>query len=118
MLLAAARRFVLLFAGIAVTTVAGSLVLGAVAGVSADRSVSLGFYLVGSFFLVVGFLVGNRGPLRRDGPVGVSLFGSRIVRTLTHDEREETINASAVVVVIGIVLVVLGVVVDSRYRLV
>ena len=118
MLLAAARRFFLLFAGIAVVTVGVSLVLGAAAGASVDRAVSLGLYVVGSFLLVAGFFVGNRGPVRLKDPTGASFFGARIVRPATHEERGETINTSAIFVVLGVVFVVLGVVVDSRYRLV
>lgn len=118
MLQSAARRFFLLFAGVAVVTVGMSLVLGAAAGASLDRAVSLGFYLVGSFLLVAGFFVGNRGPIRRSDSTGASSFGSKIVRAATPQEREETINSSAIFVVLGIVLVVLGVLVDSRYRLI
>jgi hypothetical protein len=118
MLLSAARRFFLLLAGVAVVTVGVSLAVGAVAGTSVDRAVSIGFYLVGSFLLVAGFFIGNRGPVRLKDPTGASYFGSRIMRPATHEEREETINSSAVFVVLGIVFVVLGVFVDSRYRLV
>jgi hypothetical protein len=118
LLLSAARRFSLLFAGVAVVTVGVSAVLGAAAGASFDRAVSLGFYLVGSFLAVAGFFVGNRGPIRRSDSTGASSFGSRIVRVATPEEREETINSSALFVVLGIVFVVLGVFVDSRYRLV
>lgn len=118
MLLAAARRFFLLLAGVAVVTVGVSLVLGAATGASVDRAVSLGLSLVGSFLLVAGFFVGNRGPVRLKESTAASFFGSRIVRLATHEEREETINSSALLVVLGIVFVVIGVVVDSRYRLV
>jgi hypothetical protein len=118
MLQSAARRFFLLFAGVAAVTAGVSLVLGLAVGVSVDRAVSVGLYLVGSFMLVAGFFVGNRGPIRRSDSTGASSFGSKIVRVATPQEREETINSSAVFVVLGIVLVVLGVLVDGRYRLV
>lgn len=117
MLLSAARRFLLLLAGVAVVTVGVSLAVGAAAGAPVDRAVSLGFYLAGSFLLVAGFFVGNRGPVRLKDSTGSSFFGSRIVRSATHQEREEAINNSAIFVVLGVVLIVLGVLVDSRYRL-
>ena len=54
----AARRLALLLAGVAVGTAAVSLVVGPSPG-RRQRSVSLGYYLVGSFLLVAGFFIGN-----------------------------------------------------------
>ena len=85
---------------------------------SVSRAVSVGFYLVGSFLMVAGFFVGNRGPVRLKKDVGVPLFGSRIVRWATPEEREESINTSAVYVVLGFALIFLGVLADTRYSLV
>ena len=48
----AARRFVLLLAGAAGGTAVLSLLLGLALGASAGRSISVGFYLVGSFLLI------------------------------------------------------------------
>ena len=117
MVLAALRRFVVLLAGAAGVTVVVSLVLGLLAGSSVERSVSLGFYVVGSFLLVAGFFIGNRGPVRTKGEGGSLLFGSRLVRWASPAEREETLNTSAVFVAIGFALILLGVVADSRYAL-
>ncbi len=116
-LLPALRRFVVLLTGVAATTLALSLLLGLLAGWSLNRAISTGFELGGIFLLVVGFFVGNRGPARLRG-ASAPFFGSRMVRVATHTEREETLNESAIFVVIGIVLVVIGIVIDSRYRLV
>jgi predicted MFS family arabinose efflux permease len=120
-LVAAARRFVVLLVLAGVVTVAGSLVFGSLAGASVDRSISVGFYLVGCFFLVGGFFMGNRGPLRlrnpADGAPLVPFWGTRVVRWATPDEREEAINVSAIYVVLGLTLILIGVVADSRYRL-
>lgn len=85
---------------------------------SLSRAVSVGFYLVGSFLTIAGFFVGNRGPVRLKRDVGVPLFGSRVVRWATPEEREESINTSAIYVVLGFALIFLGVLADTRYSLV
>src|SRR5512133_3268848 len=48
-------------------TVVLSLVIGLLIGAGAVRSIVIGFYLGGSFLLVAGFFVGNRGPARVKG---------------------------------------------------
>jgi hypothetical protein len=90
------------------------------------RAVSVGFYLVGSFLLVAGFFVGNRGPVRPKGDeatggatagmFGIGI-GGRGIRWATPDERDDAIASSAVFVTIGFVLILLGVVTDTRVRL-
>jgi len=117
-LLAAARRLLVLFGVIAGGTVAISLIAGALAGSSVNRSVSVGLYLVGCFLTVSGFFIGNRGPVRVKGAGAVPLIGSRMMRWATPEEREETINDSALFVFLGLVLIALGAVVDSRFTLV
>ncbi len=121
MLAAALRRFVMLFALSSCLTVVASLLLGLAFGASAARSLSLGFYVVGAFLLIAGFFMGNRGPVRlkgEPGAEGVWGFGSgRRVRWATKDEREEAINLSAVFVVLGLALILVGVAADSRYTL-
>jgi hypothetical protein len=118
MLKAAARRFLILLVLVAGGTAAISLVLGLAAGSSASRALSLGFYLVGSFLLLSGFFVGNRGPARlKSDSDAVPFLGSRMLRWATATEQEETIHMSAIFVVLGVTLIILGVVADSRYRL-
>ncbi len=121
MLAAALRRLVMLFALSSGLTVVTSLLLGLAFGASAARSLSLGFYVVGAFLLISGFFMGNRGPVRlkgEPGAEGVWGFGSgRRVRWATKDEREEAINLSAVFVVLGLALILVGVAADSRYTL-
>jgi hypothetical protein len=95
-----------------------SLSFALLLGESVSRAVSVGFYLVGAFLTVAGFFVGNRGPVRLKRDVGVPLFGSRIVRWATPEEREESINTSAIYVVLGFALIFLGVLADTRYSLV
>ncbi len=114
LLLGALRRFLVLLGIAAAVTLAGSLFLALLTGVAVERAVSLGFYGVGSFLLVAGFFVGNRGPMRtRSEPAG----GPKKVRLAGPSEREDALNTSAVFVAIGLALLVLGVVTDSRFEL-
>ena len=116
MLRAALRRFLILLGGIGAVTAALSLAGALLGGGSLNRGLAVGFYLVGSFMLIIGFFVGNRGPVRPKG-VGMSFLGSRIMRWATPLEREESLNESALYVVIGFVLILIGVVTDSRAHL-
>jgi hypothetical protein len=114
---AAARRFLILLGAIAAAITLPSLLLGAALGASADRAVSVGLYLAGSFLMVAGFFFGNRGPARlRDDDI--SPLGARRVRWATREERVLAINDSAVFVCVGFALIVLGLLVDSRLKLV
>jgi hypothetical protein len=123
---AAARRFLLLLAGVSVGTALASLLLGLALGSALDRAVSLGFYLVGSFLLVTGFFVGNRGPARLrgaedEGSAMAGMFGvgmgGRRMRWATPEEREEAMSNSAVFVTLGFALIVIGILADSRFHL-
>ena len=64
MLLAALRRLAALVVLGAVVTAIVSLPLGLLFGASAERALTIGFYLTGCFLMVVGFFAGNRGPAR------------------------------------------------------
>jgi hypothetical protein len=110
---AAIRRFGVLLAAVAGVTAALSVLGGLLGGGSVGRAVAVGFYLVGSFMLVAGFFIGNRGPVRPKG-TGPMFFGSRIMRWATPLEREESLNESALFVALGFVLILIGVAVDSR----
>jgi hypothetical protein len=103
-------------------TLVVSLVIGALAGASVDRSLVLGFYLMGCFLMVAGFFVGNRGPARikSETPGPITPFGAsgdRQLRWATLGEQDETINSSAVLVGLGVVLVVIGVLLDGRHAI-
>jgi hypothetical protein len=115
---AALRRLTGLFVLACGGTLLISLSFGLLLGESVSRAVSVGFYLVGSFLTIAGFFVGNRGPVRLKRDVGVPLLGSRFVRWATPEEREESINTSAIYVVLGFALIFLGVLADTRYSLV
>jgi hypothetical protein len=114
---AALRRLLKLVAGIAVTTALLSLAAGALLGADLLRSLAIGFYLAGSFMIGVGFLLGNRGPARMRGDASPLPFAPRRVRWATRDEHLEAINSSAVFVVLGFALILIGVVADTRHQL-
>ena len=122
----AARRFFGLLGLAALVVIVVSLPVGLLLGASAARSVSVGFYVIGSFLLVAGFFVGNRGPVRLKGddtevPTSMGMFGiglaGRRLRWATPEENADAMASSAVFVVIGFVLIVLGVIADSRVQL-
>jgi hypothetical protein len=115
---AAGRRFLGLLVLATAFTLVASLAIGLPLGAGLSRAVSVGFYAVGSFLLISGFFVGNRGPVRMKRDVGVPLLGSRYMRWATPEEREETINLSAIFVVLGFVLILVGVIADNRHELV
>lgn len=104
--------------------------IGLLAGMSLNRAVSLGFYLVGAFLTVAGFFVGNRGPFRPRVDEGVEAtpdgFGStlrsprggRALRSATPDEQVESMAVSGVFVLLGFTLMLVGIVIDSRVQLV
>ncbi len=75
----------------------------------------MGFYVVGSMLLIGGFFVGSRGPLRPQGEGGF-LVRPRAVRRATTSERQEAMGMSAVLVVLGVVLILFGVAADPRQR--
>ena len=120
-MLAAIRRLVVLVVACSALTVVVSVALGLLAGATLDRAVSLGFYGLGCFLMVSGFFVGNRGPARvKSETAGSSMlpipgFGNRRLRWATLDEQNETINNSAVFIILGLILVLIGVVVDSHH---
>jgi hypothetical protein len=108
---------VLLLAGVAAATALGSLALGALAGFGVGRSLSLGFYFVGAFSVLIGFVFGNRGPVRTKPPSSpgeAPLTAARLLRFATPEERRQTIGDSALFVVLGIALIFIGLAADSR----
>ena len=121
MLLAAARRFLLLLAGTSAAVAIVSALLGAALGSSLQRAVSLGFYLVGSFLLVAGFFMANRGPTRLRGEPGDEgpwgLGRRKGIRMATPEERREALATTGVFVTLGVTLILVGVLADPRQDL-
>jgi hypothetical protein len=115
---AAARRFGIIVGSLVGGTAVVALLLGLAFGSTVSRSLSVGWYSVGSVLLISGFFVGNRGPARPEGE-GWSVFSlRRWVRWATPDEQRESLSLSAVLVVLGFLLIALGVLADTRYKVV
>jgi hypothetical protein len=95
-----------------------SVSIGLLVGGSLNHAIARGFEGFGCLLLLLGFFIGNRGPLRlRDATAGMPFWGSRAVRWATEAERDEALNTSAVFVCVGLALVALGVVADERFSL-
>lgn len=112
-----------MLAGAIAATAVVSLIVGALLGAGVDRSLALGFYLAGSFMILAGFFVGNRGPARVKGDsdaVGgiFTFFGTRRVRWANLREQNETISNSAVFVSLGFVLILVGFAFDAKHTLI
>lgn len=115
---AAARRFGIVLGALAGGTAAFSLLLGLAFGSSVSRSLSLGWYGVGSVLLLSGFFVGNRGPSRPEGE-GWSPFSlRRWLRWASPEEQRESLSLSAVLVLLGFLLIAFGALADTRYKIV
>jgi uncharacterized membrane protein HdeD (DUF308 family) len=96
-----------------------ALLIGLVAGTSVSHALALAWYAAGAFVLLVGFAASSRGPTRSSDTgawAPVSARG-RMLRWATRSEQEDSLNVSAVLVALGVVLLVLGVAVDGRHRL-
>lgn len=120
MLQQALRRLGLLLAASAGVSAVVAIPVGAALGASVGRAVSVAWYLTGSILILGGFLVGNRGPARPVEGSGWAPFAfrSRMLRWASREEQEESINFSAILIVLGFVLLVLGVAVDPRHSLI
>ena len=118
------RRLFGFAAGTTVLVAVCSVVLGLLLGADPRRSISVGLYGVGSLFVIVGVFYGVRPPVRTTGGGGSpGIFGSMaagggIARWADRDDIEESLGLSAVFVSIGLLLIVIGVAVDPRTRLV
>ena len=117
MWLAAGRRCLKLLAAVAGGVFLVSLSIGLILGVSLNRAIAVGFEAFGCLLLMFGFFVGNRGPVRTKGEAA-PFFGPRFLRWATPDEFQSTIAESALFLVVGLLLIVIGLLIDSRYRLV
>jgi hypothetical protein len=109
------RRLAVLFAVLIALTSVVSLVVGLALGAGSMRSLSLGFVTVGSFLLVMGFFVGSRGPVRLVRRDHGSVVGARMAEP---GERIEAINLSVLFVGVGFVLLLAGIALDPRTKLI
>jgi len=117
MLLAGLRRLAIIAAVVLGGTVAVSALLGIAAGSSVARAVSVGLYVLGAVLLVGCFLFGARGPLRGMSRTGetVPMLGARGVRRATGDERSEATRTALLLFAAGIVVIVLGSLIDPAH---
>ena len=111
-------------AGTTVFVAVCSVFVGLLFGADLRRSISLGLYGVGSLFVIIGVFYGIRPPVRTTGGGGSpGIFGSLaagggIARWADREDIEESLGLSAVFVSIGLLLIVIGVAIDPRSRLV
>ena len=113
MWLAALRRFGLLLVAVGGSAALLGLILGALAAASIERAMAISFYIFGVTLLIVAFASASRGPVRPRG--AGQLRYAQAVRWASRTELEETINLSAVLTALGLVLIVIGIAIDSRH---
>lgn len=124
---AAARRIAVLVAAVTLLTVVASALAGLALGSALDRAISTGLYLVGCFLIVLGFFAGVRGPLRPKGSdeerepigalLGIGIFATG-ARASTAEERVDARATAWLFIGLGFALLLVGLVVDGRVRLV
>ena len=117
MWIAAARRFFTILGVLVAAIFLCSVSIGLIIGSSLNRSIAVGFEAFGCLLLVFGFFVGNRGPVRTKGEASPFL-GPRFLRWATPEEHQSTIAESAIFIVLGLLLILIGLAIDSRYHLV
>jgi hypothetical protein len=122
--LAALRRLVLLLTATAAGVGLVGLLIGLAAGSSVQRGLSVAYYIVGAFLIVLGFFAGNRGPLRpklADEEPIAALFGTglalRRARRATLGEQWDSIATATIFLGVGAWLIILGVLADASVDL-
>jgi hypothetical protein len=121
-MLAGLRRLAVLLAATSVGIGGVAALAALLAGTPVGRAVSLAYYVVGAFLLVLGFFSGIRGPLRPRGsdeaadPV-TGLFGvgiaTRGARAATEGERKDSLATAGIFIAVGFWLILLGILVDG-----
>ena len=124
-MLAALRRLAVLLTATALGVGAVAVLIGLAVGSPLGRAVSLAYYIVGAFLLVLGFFAGNRGPLRpklaeEEEPI-TALFGTglalRRARPATWREQVDAVATAAIFLSVGAWLIILGVLADASVDL-
>jgi hypothetical protein len=118
MLLAGVRRIAVICASVLAGTVAVSVLLGFAAGAGVERSISVGLYVLGTILLGGCFVFGVRGPLRGVSKTGetVPILGAHGTRRATHDERQEATHVALLLFIAGILVIVLGSLIDPTHK--
>ena len=114
---AAARRFTVLLVVTSAVIALCALSIGLLTGGSLNRALARGFEGFGCLLLLLGFFLGNRGPVRLKGEAQ-PFFGPRFLRWATPEEHTSTISESAIFIVVGVLIILIGLLVDNRYELV
>jgi hypothetical protein len=91
------------------------------AHIEVRRGMSVGLYAVGALITVVGVLHGLRPPVRVDREQGrLGLFGMVLtggqVRRATLEERDDALASSGLFVALGVLLLVLGGLLDPVHK--
>jgi hypothetical protein len=121
------RRLLVTFLIVLGGVAAISATLGALAHRSVPHAVAVGYYLAGVGCLIVGFAFGSRGPTRPEGeddpeksrPTAFGFTvsaGRRPRRKATPEERREARLASFGLFMFGVILILLGAVIDPTRR--
>ena len=110
-------RLLKLVLGLVVVTALLSLAVGGLLGADPLRPSASGFHLAGRSMRGVGCLRAPGAPARRGADASPLPFAARRVRWATKDEHLEAMNSSAVFVVLGFVLILIGVFADTRHQL-
>lgn len=134
MIRAGLRRLLVIVVVVLAVTATVSVALGALAGSSLQHALAVGYYLVGVGVLLGSLAFGLRGPNRADrspteeyrpgplgilfggGPAGGRVAGRRPVRKATPEERRGARLASVGLFAFGVLLIVLGAVIDPSRR--
>jgi len=114
---AAGRRFTVLLVVTSGVIALCALSIGLLTGGSLNRALARGFEGFGCLLLLLGFFLGNRGPVRLKGEAQ-PFFGPRFLRWATPEEHTSTISESAIFIVVGVLIILIGLLVDNRYELV
>ena len=104
-----------------VVVAAASAAIGLLAHMEVRRAVSLGMYFAGALLLTFGFFHGVRPPVRVEGERGHSgMFGVLLsrgyVRGASADELRDAHASSALFIGLGLVLVLVGALLDPSHR--
>ncbi|HUJ55755.1 MAG TPA: hypothetical protein VLW49_07185 [Gaiellaceae bacterium] len=109
-LLAALRRFLVFFVAAAAAAALVGLFVAAAGHESFRRGLAVGFYITGAGLAAFGILLGSRPPVRARG----ARFSGG-VRWATSQEHREAMNVPALFVAIGILLLPIGIAVDTKH---
>jgi len=118
MLRGALRRFGAIVAiGVAAGAIVGGI-LGLLLGLEIRRALAVGFYLCGVGLCGIALLLSMRPPVRGEGAagfIGLARWAGGRVRWASREEQEDAINAPAVLLAVGVIVILCGVAVDNRH---